>query len=576
MATYPHVNAANQYARDVVSGKIIAGLYVIAACQRHIDDLAESKNKNYPYRFDKDKAERACRFIGLMPHTKGEWAKKRLKITLEPWQQFIFAVGFGWLKKKNKLRRFTEIYVEVPRKNGKSLIAAGVGNYMFCADGEFGAEVYCGAVTEKQAWKVFQPALLMVQKLPAMRKKFSIKPWAKKMTRPDGSVFEPVIGDPGDGDSPSCAIIDEYHEHATDSLYTTMTTGMGSRSQPMTLIITTAGFDMQSPCYEKRTQIVEILEGIRKGGESDHIFGIIYTLDKGDDWTQPEALAKANPNMGVSIEPDFLRAKQQLAISTPSQTNKIKTKHFNIWVTAKSAYYNMEKWKDATDKSLTLEQFNGEECYLGIDLASKLDLNCACPIFMREINGRKHYYCVGAMFWAPEDTIYSTATELKRTAERYQNFVQQGFLIPTDGAEVDNRLIFETISKLNKQVKIVSSPIDPHGATSLSHLLDEEGVSPIIITQNFTNMSDPMREIEAALAAGRFHHDGNPIMQWCMTNVIGRYYPGSDDRVRPTKQGDENKIDGAVAGIMAVGRAMLNDIEKSLSDHLVSHGIRSL
>ncbi|HEC2537286.1 TPA: terminase large subunit, partial [Yersinia enterocolitica] len=190
------------------------------------------------------------------------------KIKLEPWQQFIFAVGFGWLKKKNKLRRFTEIYVEVPRKNGKSLIAAGVGNYMFCADGEFGAEVYCGAVTEKQAWKVFQPALLMVQKLPAMRKKFSIKPWAKKMTRPDGSVFEPVIGDPGDGDSPSCAIIDEYHEHATDSLYTTMTTGMGSRSQPMTLIITTAGFDMQSPCYEKRTQIVEILEGIRKGGES--------------------------------------------------------------------------------------------------------------------------------------------------------------------------------------------------------------------------------------------------------------------------------------------------------------------
>ncbi|HGK4608093.1 TPA: terminase TerL endonuclease subunit, partial [Yersinia enterocolitica] len=156
---------------------------------------------------------------------------------------------------------------------------------------------------------------------------------------------------------------------------------------------------------------------------------------------------KANPNMGVSIEPDFLRAKQQLAISTPSQTNKIKTKHFNIWVTAKSAYYNMEKWKDATDKSLTLEQFKGEECYLGIDLASKLDLNCACPIFMREINSRKHYYCVGAMFWAPEDTIYSTATELKRTAERYQNFVQQGFLIPTDGAEVDNRLIFETISK---------------------------------------------------------------------------------------------------------------------------------
>src|SRR5476651_2191756 len=267
MATYPNVNAANQYARDVVSGKIPACSYVKAACQRHIDDLIESKSASYLYRFDKDKGERACKFIGLMPHTKGEWARKKLKIKLEPWQQFIFAVGFGWIDKKTKRRRFTEIYVEVPRKNGKSLIAAGVGNYMFCADGEFGAEVYCGAVTEKQARKVFQPALLMVQKLPALRKKFSIKPWAKKMTRPDGSVFEPVIGDPGDGDSPSCAIIDEYHEHITDALYTTMTTGMGSRDQPMTLIITTAGFDMQSPCYEKRTQIVEILDKVRNGGE---------------------------------------------------------------------------------------------------------------------------------------------------------------------------------------------------------------------------------------------------------------------------------------------------------------------
>ncbi|EBQ8726723.1 terminase large subunit, partial [Salmonella enterica] len=179
---------------------------------------------------------------------------------------------------------------EVPRKNGKSAIAAAVGNYMFCADGEYAAEVYCGATTEKQAWKVFAPALAMVKKLPALRQKYCIKPWAKKMTRPDGSLFAPIIGDPGDGDSPSCAIIDEYHEHDTDALYTTMTTGMGAREQPITLIITTAGFDIASPCYEKRTQVVEILERIREGGENEAIFGIIYTLDDDDDWTQPEAL----------------------------------------------------------------------------------------------------------------------------------------------------------------------------------------------------------------------------------------------------------------------------------------------
>ncbi|RTY53648.1 terminase large subunit [Pantoea sp. YU22] len=566
MAAYPNVNDANRYARDVVGGKILACRYVRLACQRHLDDLRREKDdKSWPYRFDKDKAERFCRFSQKMPHTSGEWARRKLRLSLEPWQKFIFCTGFGWVHKKTGLRRFTEIYVEVPRKNGKSLIAACVGNYMFCADGEHGAEVYCGATTEKQAWKVFEPALQMVKKLPALRQKFMIKPWAKKMSRADGSVFAPIIGDPGDGDSPSCAIIDEYHEHDTDALYTTMTTGMGARAQPLTLIITTAGYNVASPCYDKRAQVVEILENIREGGENDAIFGIIYTIDDGDDWQQPEALIKANPNYGVSIKESFLIAKQQLAKSTPSQTNKILTKHFNRWVSAKAAYYNLQKWNDAEDKSLCLSDFAGMECYLGIDLASKLDLNAVVPVFVKEINGQRHFYCVGAMFWAPEETVFSTEPDKKRTAERYQSFVNQGVLIPTDGAEVDYRLIFEKIVSLRDTVKVAASAIDPYGATSLSHMLAEESLCPVTIPQNFTHMSDPMREIEAALASGRFHHDGNPIMRWCVSNVVGRYYKGSDDVVRPVKEGFENKIDGAVAMMMGVGRAMLIEPRDFLS-----------
>ncbi|ELY5820963.1 terminase large subunit [Cronobacter dublinensis] len=566
MATYPHVNAANRYARDVVAGKILACRYVKLACKRHLDDLERAKDQRWPYRFDREAAERFCRFSEKMPHTSGEWARKKLRLTLEDWQKFCFCVGFGWKRKTDGLRRFQEIYIEVPRKNGKSLIAASVGNYMFCADGEHGAEVYCGATTEKQAFKVFEPARQMVAKLPALRRRFSIKTWAKKLTRPDGSVFAPIIGDPGDGDSPSCAIIDEYHEHATDALYTTMTTGMGAREQPMTLIITTAGYDIASPCYEKRSQVVEILEGIRSGGANETIFGIIYTLDHGDDWTTEEAIRKANPNFGVSIKPEFLRAKQELAKSTPSQTNKILTKHFNLWVSSKAAYYNLQKWHEAADPSLTLADFEGEPCYLGIDLASKLDLNAVVPVFMREIDGVRHFYCVGAMFWVPEDTVYSSDPELKRTAERYQSFVNQGVLIPTDGAEVDYRVIFESILKLRETVKIETCPIDPYGATSLAHMLDDEGLCPVTITQNFTNMSDPMREIEAALASGRFHHDGNPILTWNIQNVVGKYYAGSDDVVRPTKEGNENKIDGAVAAMMGVGRAMLHEPGDFLSN----------
>ncbi|AOR64855.1 terminase large subunit [Pectobacterium wasabiae] len=562
MASYPNVNAAQQYAREVISGKIPACKYVIAACQRHFNDIEKAKNKNWPYRFDRDKAERACRFIQCLPHTSGKWAKQKLKITLEPWQQFIFCMVFGWVKKKNKMRRFREAYTEVPRKNGKSLFAAGVGTFMFCADDEYGAEVYCGATTERQAWKVFRPALLMAQKLPNLRKRFQIKPWAKKMTRPDGSVFEPIIGDPGDGDSPSCALIDEYHEHATDTQYTTMTTGMGARTQPLAWIITTAGFSLECPCYEKRRQVAEMLDDVIPNEE---LFGIIYTLDDGDDWTKPEALAKANPNMGISVEEDYLLAQQRLAIDVPSQTNKIKTKHFNLWVSAKSAYFNLEKWKACADTSLKISDFYGEESHLGIDLASKLDLNCVCPVFTREIEGRTHYFCVGAQFWVPEDTVFSPDPKLKRTSDRYQKFVNMGKLISTDGAEVDNRQIFEHIVSMNETVKVMSTPIDPHGATSLSHSLADEGLGPITIIQNYTNMSSPMKELEAAIASGRFHHDGNPVMTWCISNVVGKTIPGSDDVVRPTKEGDENKIDGAVALIMAIGRAMLNEPKDFLS-----------
>ncbi len=219
----------------------------------------------------------------------------------------------------------------------------------------------------------------------------------------------------------------------------------------------------------------------------------------------------------------------------------------------------------AADKSLKLSDFSSDECYLGIDLASKLDLNAVVPVFRREIDGLSHYYCVGPMFWVPEDTVYSTDPALKTVAERYQSFVNQEVLIPTDGAEVDYRVIFEAILKLRETVKIASCPIDPYGATSISHMLADEGLEPITITQNFTNMSDPMREIEAAIAAGRFHHDGNPLMTWCISNVVGKHPPGSDDIVRPIKEGNGNKIDGAVSLMMGLGRALLNEPRDFLS-----------
>jgi phage terminase large subunit-like protein len=441
----------------------------------------------------------------------------------------------------------------VPTHN--SVIAAGVGIGMFVADDEFGAEVYAGATTEKQAWEVFRPARLMVKRSPMLIEAAGIEVNAQNMNKPeDGSRFEPLIGNPGDGASPSCSIVDEYHEHDTAALYETMLTGMGARRQPLMFIITTAGANIEGPCYDKRRQVVEMLEGTVP---DDELFGWIFTIDEGDNWTDPKVLAKANPNIGISVFQDYLESQQQRAIRVARFTNTFKTKHLNVWTSAKAGYFNIETWKACFDSTLTLEQFEGQPCILGYDLSKKLDLTAMARLFYRMIDGKRHYYSVAPRFWVPEDTVRDT--ENRRMAERYQAWVNTGALIETDGAEIDYREILAETLDANRMSPVQFCPMDPTGAAALAHELDDQGLNPVTVTQNYTNMSDPMKELEAAIMSGRFHHDGNPIMTWCIGNVIGKNLPGNDDIVRPIKQGNDNKIDGAVALIMAVGRAMSND-----------------
>lgn len=548
----PNVDKALAWARSVLKGKVPACRYIHQAIQRHFDDVSDSRSKAYPFKFDPAKAEKKLKLIQLLPHTKGEWAFKRQLITLEPWQAFGMAVTFGWVRKKTGFRRFRESYWEVPRKNGKSVVAAGVGISMFVADGEFGGEVYSGATTEKQAWEVFRPARLMVKRSPMLIEAAGIEVNASNMNVPaEGSRFEPLIGNPGDGASPSCAIIDEFHEHDSSAQYDTMLTGMGARRQPLMFIITTAGANIEGPCYDKRRQVIEMLSGAVPDPE---LFGYIWTLDEGDDWTDPKNLAKANPCMGVSVFQEYLESQLARAIRSARFTNTFKTKHLNLWVSAKAGFFNVENWKACEDKTLTLEQFEGQECILGFDLARKLDMNSMARLFWRVIDGKIHYYSVAPGFWVPEDTAYDT--DNRRMAERFQKWINTGDLQVTAGAEIDYREILEEAKEANQAAPVLESPIDPHGATNLSHQLDDEGLTPVTIVQNYTNMSDPMKELEAAIESGRFHHDGNPIMTWCIGNVVGKNLPGNDDVVRPIKQGDDNKIDGAVALIMAVGRAM--------------------
>lgn len=548
-----HVADANRYAREVVAGKIPAGKYVRLACQRHLDDLKREKDKAFRFRFDKDEANSVCALAELLPHTKGKWAQKAERIKLEPWQKFLLCCLFGWLKKRSSKRRFRKAYLEIPRKNGKSVVAAVIAVKMLAFDGEFGAEVYSGATTEKQAWEVFRPAKQMIERSPELSEAVGAEVWAKAVVLPaDGSRLEPVIGKPGDGASPSCAIADEYHEHDTPDLVDTMETGMGAREQPLLVMITTAGFNLAGPCYDQHLEVRRVLDG---AVENDELFGCIWSLDERDDWADPQNLRKANPNFGVSVDGEFLEAQQRQAVLNPIQQNRFKTKHLNVWCSARAAWMNMQQWHLAADSMLTMDELiaEGAEAYIAVDMASKLDLASEQILFRRMLAGKPHYYLFGR-YWLPEETI----EEPGRNQAAYRKWVISGHLTPTPGATIDYDTIAEQVIADMRRTTAREFVFDPFNAVHLSQMVAEavgESVQVVEFQQKPWNFAVPMDEITAALKDGRFHHDGNPITTWCVANVVAKV--AKKDMFSPTKEKPEQKIDGAVAAIMAMARAIV-------------------
>lgn len=554
------VNAANKYARDVVAGKVEACKWVRLACQRHLDDLEASKKKGFKWKFNKAEAERVCAFVELLPHTKGKWARERRLLKLEPWQKFIFCCVFGWVHKKTGLRRFREVYCEIPRKNGKSVIAAGVALYMLCADGEFGAEVYCGATTEKQAWEVFRPARLMMIRTPDLADAAGVEINARSLAIPeDGSRLEPIIGDPGDGSSPSCSLVDEYHEHDSDDLYETMLTGMGAREQPLIFTITTAGSNIAGPCYEKRKQVCAMLD---KTVANDEIFGLIYTLDEQDDWRSLQALKKANPNYGVSIFPDNLQRSLADAVRYPSRQNAFKTKHCNLWVNAKMAWLNQLDWERAAVPGLSLDDFKGQRCYLGVDLASKCDIADVALVFREKDENGRDIWSFFNRHYLPEGAVQSDGPN----QEAYERWAIEGHLITTDGEELDFDVIREDVKDIAGMHQVEEVAYDKWRATQLAHQLQKDGAEVIEVGGGIQTMNLAMRELEAALVSGRVRHNGDPLLAWMASNVVAHEYKGC---ITPTKESGSKKIDGMVAILMAMSRALMAEgAPRSLLDSL--------
>ena len=559
---------ATQYARDVAEGRLPACKWHRLACERHLKDLAKAEAGEWPYVWNPEltdskgktyhPAERICRFAQLMPHIKGDWATRRQLIQLERWQIFILASIFGWVHRVTGKRRFRVADLFIPRKNAKSTIAAVVGNFMLAVDDEFGAEVYSGATSQDQAMEVFRPAMLMARATPRFQQAYGVSVNVSNLAVVEtNSKFEPVIGKPGDGASPSCAIVDEYHEHKTPDLYETMQTGMGARSQPLMLIITTAGSDISGPCYLHQVELQQILEGVIA---NDQRFGIIFTIDENDDWTSEDVLRKANPNFDVSVSGDFLKLQQRDAQADPRKQNVFKTKHLNVWVAAASPWLNLYNLQQCGDPSLTLDSYEWDSSTEGLDLASKVDIASRVRLCTRELDDGRHYYAFSRSY-VPESAVQ------KEENKHYQAWVNSGHLIQTPGNMIDLEQIQEEIIEDAARVPVKEVAKDPWGGHQLGANLEAQGITVVDIPQQVRFLSDPMKEIAAVVDAGRFHHDGNPAFVWMLSNVEVK--EDRNENVFPRKARASNKIDAAVALIVAMNRAMAPGEEESTTELII-------
>lgn len=554
----PHVLAAQTYAQQVVDGKIPACKWTIEAVRRQIDDLQRAPSEDWPWVFDEDKAARPCEFVELLPHIKGKWARERQLLVLDAWQCFIVTTVFGWVHRDTGLRRYREAYIEVPRKNGKSLLSAGIGLYMLSADGEQGAEVYSAATTRDQARIVFDDAKAMAERTPDMRTYLGVAILTHCITVAHASSkFAPLAAEAStqDGLNVHCAVIDELHAHRKRDLYDVIDTARGAREQSLLWLITTAGTDRSGICYERRTHITKILDRVIV---DPTMFGIIYTIDETDDPQDPSTWAKANPNWMTSVLPDDMHAAARKASAMPSALNNFLTKRLNVWVNGESPWMDMRAWERCADPKLQLSDFAGEPCWMGLDLAQKKDFAALCLVFQRDGT------------WFVFTRLYLNELAVQESGNAHlSGWARSGYVQVTDGDITDFDVLADDMRSYCRQFDVQEIAFDPALSMYFAGKLIEEGLPLVEITQRALFFTPPLIQVENLVLEKKLKFDGNPVMTWMVSNLVVKVSKFNELRA-PTKERPENKIDGVMAMLMALGRAMANEPKENIDDFLNS------
>lgn len=533
----------HQYIDDVLAGEVPACKWVQCAAERHLLDLEKGHERGLW--FDEAAAQLPIDFFSLLKHSKGEWAGQLIR--LEPWQQFILWCLFGW-KREDGTRRFRTSYQEIPRKNGKSTLAAGVGLYLLVADGEPGAEVYSAATKRDQAKITHSEATRMVKASPSLRRRLTVFK-DNIHIRDTASKYEPLSSDYDtlDGLNLHGGIVDEIHAHPTPDLWDVLDTSTGSRRQPLMFGITTAGFDRQSICFQLHEYTEKVLDRII---EDDSFFGIIFTVDDEEKWDDETEWMKANPNLGVSKKWDDMRMKAARAKEMPARLTVFLQKELDIWTTAESKWINRTHW-DACGAAVDANGLRGRTCYGGLDLSSNTDISAWLLVFPPQAEGDECQ--VLCRFFCPAEAVRERS---KKDRVPYETWVRQGFITATPGNVIDYDFIVAQIDQDMQEYDVVEVAFDRWGATKIQTTLMQMGGEEFLVQfgQGYASMNPAMRDLEKLILGHNLAHANHPVLNWMADNLVVRKDPAGN--IKPDKQKSREKIDGMVALAMAVDRMM--------------------
>lgn len=496
--------------------------------------------------YNQRKADFAVAFIQALRHTKGRWAGT--PFTLLGWQEQIVRDLFGTIK-PDGYRQFTTAYVEIPKKQGKSELAAAIALLLTCGDGEQAAEVYGCAADRQQASIVFEVAADMIRQSPALSKRVKILSSQKRIIyKPTNSFYQVLSAEAYSkhGFNISGVVFDELHTQPNRALFDVMTKGSGdARTQPLYFLITTAGTDTHSICYEQHQKARDILAGKK---HDPTFYPVIYGADVDDDWTSEDVWHKANPSLGVTVPVDKVRAACNSARQNPAEENTFRQLRLNQWVKQSVRWMPMHIWNQNSDR-VDLADLEGRPCYGGLDLASTTDITAFVLVFPPYGDDEK--YRIVPWFWIPEDNL---ALRVARDHVPYDLWQAQGFLETTEGNEVHYAHIENLIEQLGTRFDIREIAYDRWGAVQMSQNLQDMGFTVVPFGQGFKDMSPPSKELMKLALEGRLAHGGHPVLAWMVDNIHVRTDPAGN--IKPDKQKSTEKIDGVVATIMALDRAI--------------------